>query len=194
MTVHHTHQTFWRSLHFIRPNDSDVGLPITRRFKQAILGLFLLACTLAVIGCQQETDSLNEEEISTGHFPAYDCGPSFEAPKHNMSDHFLHWTADGRWIVFDYPHRKLFDYDPRGGTGITAADVGGTHLRQIVEDANLGNLFNHGFYADVSPDNNRLAYASCQFPNTTSTYTRRRSPEVRIPNEGRHLRARKIPV
>ena len=100
-------------------------------------------------------------------------------PQEQLHDHFLHWTADGRWLVFDYGHGSW--NEPVIGTWIV--DRKGTQVRAAVEDANPGYAFSLGFYADVSPDGKRIVYSTCQFPNASSTYTRNQDPDVEVAGE-----------
>lgn len=150
---------------------------MTQTYKKEFLKVLLLVGILLLLGCRQETHSIDSEEFETGYYPAYDCGPFFEAPAQHLRDFFLHWTADGRWIVFDV-HGSW--REPI--TSVWKVNRNGTQVRAVVEDTNPGHAFNHGFYADVSPDSDRITYATCQFPNASSTW-HNRNPEDRHPKE-----------
>ena len=87
-------------------------------------------------------------------------------------NHFVHWTPDGRHLVFDYR------------TTIASVDIEATRLRTIADtsvptvyhdgidvDADLGFDVGTkrrsgpimGVYAAISPDGSRIAYTTCEF-------------------------------
>ena len=101
---------------------------------------------------------------------AFDCGPSLGGSEH-LRDYFLHWSLDGRWLVFDDRH-----------TGIWVVDPAGTQIRRLTV-ANPGFYLTHSFSADVSPHSERIVYATCQFPNAQSSYERNPDPNIEVENE-----------
>ena len=82
---------------------------------------------------------------------------------------FLDWASGGR--------RLAFGADEKIGT----VDTDGTRARIVVDpvpDLELwATLRTYGYHADVSPDGNRVVYASCEFPGP-----RRRNFEIAIAN------------
>ena len=85
-----------------------------------------------------------------------DCGyyPCRVHPEQLMDyynpEPFFNWTPDGAYLIFN-----------RGET-IHAVDAGGTQVRALV-NANPEGLLPDGFYADVSPDGDRIVYSTCEF-------------------------------
>ena len=88
------------------------------------------------------------------------CGPQQFPSDSSPDGRFIAWTPDGSHIVFD------------DGTRVMMVDVAGTRLDTVV-DANPGQRFDFGFYADLSPDGSRIVYSSCEY----------RTEEVRWPRK-----------
>ena len=152
---------------------------MTQKYGLAMIGFLLLWASLIFACVRVQTPSPTEYSSVLDYEMGYDCGPSLAPPQEQLHDHFLHWTADGRWLVFDYGHGSW--NEPVIGTWIV--DRKGTQVRAAVEDANPGYAFSLGFYADVSPDGKRIVYSTCQFPNASSTYTRNQDPDVEVAGE-----------
>ena len=81
------------------------------------------------------------------------CGPLPHWRGQILHAQFVEWTPDSSQIIFNYK------------TSVMAVGADGSDLRRVV-DANPGEDldFFYGFHADISPDGQRIAYSSCQFP------------------------------
>ena len=129
-------------------------------------------------------------QVTVGQKPgtAYDSfGPGWcDGPDGDIVpelNHFVHWTPDGRHLVFDYR------------TTIASVDIEATRLRTIADtsvptvhhygiDVDADLLFRRrtkrqsgpimGVYAAISPDGSRIAYTTCEF----STGLPKRDPKT----------------
>ena len=81
--------------------------------------------------------------------PSFPCGPQNRFFQFDFGG-FVKWTPSGSHILFD------------DRSTILSVDAGGSRLRTVV-DANPGERFVLGLYADISPDGARVAYTSCQY-------------------------------
>ena len=83
--------------------------------------------------------------------PSDPCGPSLGRSTGVIYEHFVHWTADGSHLVFDY------------GDTIQALDLENRLLRQIAKvDTDRYRLL-YGFYAHVSPVESKIVYSTCEY-------------------------------
>ena len=152
---------------------------MTQKYGLAMIG-FLLLWSLLIYACVRvQTASPQGPSTVVEYEMGYDCGPSLGPPQEQLHDHFLHWTADSGWFVFDYGQGSWNE----PAVGIWIVDRNGTQVRAAVEDANPGYAFSLGFYGDVSPDGKWIVYSTCQFPNASSTYTRNQDPDVIVAGE-----------
>ena len=92
------------------------------------------------------------EVIEVNH-GSYFCGPASLAGIPSLHAQFVEWKPDSSQIIFNYK------------TSVMVVGADGSDLRRVVE-ANPGEYldFFYGFHADISPDGQRIAYSSCQFP------------------------------
>ena len=81
--------------------------------------------------------------------PNFPCGPQNRFLRLYFGG-FVKWTPSGSHILFD------------DRSTILSVDAAGSRLRTVV-DANPGERFVLGLYADISPDGARIAYTSCQY-------------------------------
>ena len=59
-------------------------------------------------------------------------------------------------------------------------DADGTQVHRIV-DANPGDIFEYGYYADMSPDGTKIVYSTCEFPTEGEvTYSERENYNYEI--------------
>ena len=73
---------------------------------------------------------------------------------------FLAWTPDGSHLIFN--HAPAIGY---WDSAIWTVNAAGTQVRMLL-DTNPGHRDPavYGYYADVSPDGERIVYSSCEFP------------------------------
>ena len=115
------------------------------------------------------------EELKVRHVPERDithyhdpCGPARVVLAAPPYEHFVHWTEDGDYLVFDIDD-TIWTVDVTSGKLRAVADVDADYryLR-----TGIGYRFLYGFYADASPDGSRIVYATCEhslrLPNTVS--------------------------
>ena len=107
--------------------------------------------------------------VEDHHGPSFPCGPSdtHRAASETAVGHFVDWTPDGRQLIFD------------DGMAVMVVDASGTRLQRIV-DANPARVAIYkehlGWHADISPDGQRIVYASCEYrtegfhPHPASVY------------------------
>ena len=128
------------------------GCGVRRALRPAVVILAALALLLAVSGCGGE-----EESPETSHIDL-PCGPSrgFEA----LYKHFLYWTPDGAYLVFDV------------NDTIWTLNIEDTQLQEVADVSQnydpgkspRTSAPKYGFYADVSPDGSRIVYSTCEYP------------------------------
>ena len=134
-----------------------------RRFTR-ILTPLVLALTLVVSSCGELPPPSLPIDHSLSH-----CGPFSFGNPWLIHEHFLHWTPDGSHLIFSY-----------GRSGIWVVDADGTQVHRIV-DANPGDIFEYGYYADMSPDGTKIVYSTCEFPTEGEvTYSERENYNYEI--------------
>ena len=87
--------------------------------------------------------------------PHTDCAPLFG--DNIISQYIVDWTTDGAHLVFSdvaEPERSV--------TLLRVIDTRGSVIRTLV-NANPDHAFDHGFHAEVSPNNSHIVYTSCEF-------------------------------
>ena len=100
--------------------------------------------------------SLPWDNVPTSQYdPASPCGGAvhyqyvFPHPG-NFQKEYLEWTSDGKHVLFDH------------GNAIYRVKEDGSHLERVAHTGN--GIYSYGFHADVSPDNESIAYATCGLP------------------------------
>ena len=122
--------------------------------------LVFLAFALCTVACAEE----HVEYVATIEFN-YPCGVHMHvATPGSYHDHFLAWTPDGVHLIFDAttPSGASRTYY-RWRSAMWKVNAEGPAVRMLV-DVNPGHPVKYGLYGDVSPDGNRIVYATCEFP------------------------------
>ena len=83
--------------------------------------------------------------------PLDPCGPSLRPYSRELYEHFVYWTSDGAYLVFDV------------GDTIWTVDIEDGRLRQVADADKTRYNFLYGFHADVSPDGTRIVYSTCEY-------------------------------
>lgn len=92
-----------------------------------------------------------------GH-PRLPCGISqvYSSPFY-YHDHFLAWTPDGTRLIFDGGPEAIWEVNTEGSAVRFLFDVNPNENRPYID----GTKLPYGFYADVSPDGNRIVSGVC---------------------------------
>lgn len=113
----------------------------------ALIGLLIL--NLGVVSCGSEYMGTDNMVVDGGGPCEHHDGPPAYGSFYPV--HFLHWTLDGAHLIFNIDD------------SIYVVDAEGAQVRELVRaNPNFGT-FLYGFYADVSPDDTRVVYSTCEF-------------------------------
>ena len=94
--------------------------------------------------------------LGPGQGPSDTCGHMiYPFPGVGRSSSFVHWTKDGKRLVFDLA-RMIATVNAKGADS------------RIVADTDPGKRWtkphwSYGYYADISPDGSRIVYATCEY-------------------------------
>ena len=162
-----------------------------RSDKTMILGALLLALfCLGVAGCQggsganSTPSNTQTSTVDTAGSPAKILPPSSPCELsvlgsgpgngfgREFSTQFFDWTSDGRHLIVPIQRENHLSRSI-----IRTIDAESYQWGQVV-DANPEGRFQYGFYADASPVDSRIVYASCEYWTKGSSYLERFNYEI----------------
>ena len=109
--------------------------------------------------------------------PGFPCGPSVFPPGRQFQAFFFHWSADETILLYDHMS-SIIEED------IDIIDLANNTLIRLEDLSGAEGKFSFGYYADLSPDGQKIVYTSC----THSTDYEGLSPASYRDNENLHER------
>ena len=120
------------------------------------------------------TVGATETPTAVHQFLSSPCGGFRSGYRGGLHAGFLDWASGATQLVLDVDEK------------IAIVDTEGTQARVVVDTAPRSELWppyrTYGYHADVSPDGNRVVYASCEFPSPEGRYAEGPNPEIAIAN------------